>query len=74
MKNGNILPFDSIDPIYVIDVYLEGYKTRKTVILGSTCNPKYEEKYYFRNIELQKWIEKYISKATFPIGTKQKKE
>lgn len=72
----NLRPFeaeDYIDPVYVIDVYLEGYKTKKTVILGNTCNPKYEGKYYFRNIVLQRWIEKYIPKATFPIGTKQKK-
>lgn len=71
----NLRPFEGknhINPVYVIDVYLEGYKTKKTVVLGSQCNPKYEGKYYFRNIELQKWIDKYIPKATFPIGTKQK--
>jgi hypothetical protein len=56
-----LIPFDGLqdlEPRMIINVFFE--KSQRTILLDRKQHLKYQDRFYFKNFELAKWIDKNI--------------
>ncbi|WP_367390042.1 hypothetical protein [Lewinella sp. LCG006] len=72
LNESNFREFEELDyvePYMIIDIIYES-KEKETITLNRRQLGKFRGKSYFFNASLSQWIEQYVPKATFPIGSR----